>query len=41
MALFRALETQRPASERLFSDALAHEFLSRPLRAALPPRGCL
>src|SRR5262245_13524746 len=31
MALFRALESQRPASERLFEDRLAFGFLTLPL----------
>lgn len=34
MALFRALETARPAAERLISDPLAAAFLTGPLRAA-------
>jgi methyltransferase (TIGR00027 family) len=33
MALFRALESARPAPERLFADTLAAEFLSGGLRA--------
>jgi methyltransferase (TIGR00027 family) len=46
MALFRALESVRPAGERLFEDPLAHHFLSRPLRvvrglARVPPLGSL
>ena len=31
VALFRALETQRPAGRRLFADPLASAFLTRPL----------
>jgi methyltransferase (TIGR00027 family) len=34
MALFRAIESSRPASERLFDDRLAREFLDRRLRIA-------
>ncbi len=32
MALFRALESSRPAGQRLFYDPFAHHFLSSPLR---------
>jgi methyltransferase (TIGR00027 family) len=39
MALFRALETKRPASERVFSDPLARAFLSRPVRAVVAAAG--
>jgi methyltransferase (TIGR00027 family) len=35
MALFRALESLRPPSERLFADPFAPRFLGSPLRAAL------
>lgn len=35
VALFRALETVQPASERLFSDPLAVAFLGRRLRACV------
>ena len=35
MALFRALETARPGSKRLFADPLAHRFLSPSLRAVV------
>lgn len=35
MALFRALETLRPAGERLFADPYAARFLSPPLRAVV------
>jgi O-methyltransferase involved in polyketide biosynthesis len=34
VALFRALETQRPVGRRLFADPLASAFLTRPLAAA-------
>jgi methyltransferase (TIGR00027 family) len=34
MALFRAIESSRPAGERLFADPLAAAFLDRPLRIA-------
>jgi methyltransferase (TIGR00027 family) len=33
VALFRALETQRPVGRRLFADPLASAFLTRPLAA--------
>jgi methyltransferase (TIGR00027 family) len=33
VALFRALETQRPVGQRLFADPLASAFLTRPLAA--------
>jgi methyltransferase (TIGR00027 family) len=33
MALFRALESSRPAGQRLLYDPFAHHFLSPPLRA--------
>jgi methyltransferase (TIGR00027 family) len=35
VALFRALETARPPGRRLFADALAASFLTRPLRAGV------
>lgn len=35
MALFRALETSRPAGERLFADPLARNFLRPSLRVAV------
>src|SRR5271156_2784398 len=35
MAFFRALESQRPPRQRLFSDPYAACFLSRPFRRAL------
>jgi len=35
MAFFRALESRRPAAERLFVDPVADAFLDRPLRAAV------
>jgi methyltransferase (TIGR00027 family) len=35
MAFFRALESRRPAAERLFVDSVAEAFLDRPLRAAV------
>ena len=39
MALFRALETQRPIEQRLFADPLAASFLTRPLAAAAAVAG--
>ena len=39
MALFRALETQRPVERRLFADPLAASFLTRPLAAAAAVAG--
>ena len=39
VALFRALESRRPAAERLFADPLAEAFLDRPLRAAASAAG--
>ena len=35
MALFRALETTRPAAQRLFDDPFAVRFVSAPLRCAV------
>jgi O-methyltransferase involved in polyketide biosynthesis len=35
MALFRAAETVRPASQRLFADSFAEHFLRPGLRRAL------
>src|ERR1700744_4339294 len=35
MALFRALETVRPAGERLFEDSFAKRFLRRRYRAVV------
>jgi methyltransferase (TIGR00027 family) len=37
MAFFRAVESSRPAGERLFHDPLAATFLSLPLRGVLLP----
>ena len=39
MALFRALESTRPAGQRAFSDPLAAGFLTPPLRAAVALAG--
>jgi len=35
MAFFRAVESSRPAGERLFQDRFAAAFLSPPFRCAL------
>jgi len=39
MALFRALETRRPAAERCFADPLALAFLAFPLKLAVSLAG--